>query len=89
MGDILLFYLSFGFNSLFQITHRRQPGHHLSLREGDLFQRALSRHIALQVQLWGESSPWYENGKELHVSITYLLHSLWPASEPFNFYSVH
>lgn len=40
----------------------------MSLREGDLFQRALQRRIPLQVQLWGDISPWHVSGYELHVS---------------------
>lgn len=83
---VMLFYLTFCFNSLFHITHKKQPGHHLPLRERDLFQRALPRDVTLQVQLWGEISPWYESGKELDVSITYSLCSLWPTSEPLNFF---
>lgn len=85
---VMSFYLSFGFNSLFQITHKKQSGHRLPLRDGVLFQRALPRVVTLQVQLWGENSPWYESGKELNVSITSSLCSLWPTSEPLNLFFV-
>lgn len=85
---VMSFYLSFGFNSLFQITHKKQSGHHLPLRDGVLFQRALPRVVTLQVQLWGKNSPWYESGKELNVSITSSLCSLWPTSEPLNLFFV-
>lgn len=58
MGDvILLFHLSFVLIHYCKLQ-KKQPDHHLPLREGDLFQRALPRDVTLQVQLCGENSPW-------------------------------
>jgi len=84
-------------NSLSQITHNRQSGHHLllPLRERDL-SRGLSKSIYPCGSSSGETSHhgvWVAKSCIYSVisciySFISLLCSLWPASEPLNFFSI-